>query len=216
MWQHQSDMTEYVKQQGFDVRPLIYDGDATPLYNADYVNWLPVSQNQDAEQFLTIVNQADLVIVDHYSLSLDWEQSVKAILHCQVMAIDDIERSHHCDVLLDQTLNRHNRDYMSLCPANTELYTGTQDALLNPSFNQLKQQKQALTANKQYRLLIAIGGIDNSGVTYKVLSSLIASPIPEITSVSVIINPKSPFYDILGKVALFDIPAGSAVSKEMF
>lgn len=197
MWQHDSDMCIYVEQQGFRVHRLKYQANATPKFDGDYENWLPVSQEQDATCFINTVKNADIVIVDHYSLDISWEKQVSQALTCKMIAIDDLMRPHLCDLLLDQTLNRKADDYKALCPAYTEMFTDTPFALLNSEFSKVKQEKlesqNSLIADA--KLLVSMGGIDNTNITRAIIQQLVHHPLTEVGHISVIMSPKSPHYE---------------------
>jgi spore coat polysaccharide biosynthesis predicted glycosyltransferase SpsG len=48
--------------------------------------------------------QPDLLIVDHYALDIRWEDRLRPLCR-RLMVIDDLaDRSHQCDLLLDQNL----------------------------------------------------------------------------------------------------------------
>ena len=62
----------------------------------------------DALQTLSAIGHAkvDWMVVDHYQLGGEWEGLMKSVSR-HLMVIDDLaDRSHDCDVLLDQTFGR--------------------------------------------------------------------------------------------------------------
>ena len=54
-------------------------------------------------------DQIKLVIIDHYEIGTGFEKSIFNLL--PVLVIDDLCRSHWCDLLVDQTINRTVQQY---------------------------------------------------------------------------------------------------------
>ena len=79
----------------------------------DYAAWLGVTQEQDAVETLTVLNEKnfDWIIVDHYGLDVAWEKAVKSVIG-KIMVIDDLaNRQHDCSILLDQNyLTKHSNN----------------------------------------------------------------------------------------------------------
>lgn len=130
-------------------------------------NWLGFSWEQDASDFLNIINiisrPVDWVVVDHYSLDFKWESSVAA--NCKIMVIDDLHDRHHdCDLLLNYSC--------MVMPKNSQLLTsniekfllGPEYALIHPEYSVRRRffRRQYLEVN---RILIFFGGVDDAGLT---------------------------------------------------
>ncbi len=77
--------------------------------------------------------QVDWLITDHYQLDAAWEARQTAVHR---MVIDDLaDRSHYCDLLLDQNLRTDAASrYRSLVPLHCRLFLGPSHALLRPDF----------------------------------------------------------------------------------
>jgi UDP-2,4-diacetamido-2,4,6-trideoxy-beta-L-altropyranose hydrolase len=196
------DLTNLVKARGFDVvlleplkEPII------PSQNTDYSTWLPVTQEQDVKEFIEQIKQVDLVIIDQYGIGVEWEAFVSKKLNCQLAVIDDLLREHECDILIDQTLGRKSSEYLNIVPSNADVLTGSEYALLKTGFAHLR--KQALNKPRQpssHKILVTMGGVDNSNATYNVLNALLdyknnSRHCSEcIESISVLINSGSPNY----------------------
>ncbi len=106
--------------------------------------WLGVPHLQDANETIEILSQnpVDWLIVDHYDIEQQWETSVHSKLpNIKTMVIDDlVNRSHICDVLLDQTYGRMDYEYKTLVSQDTKLCLGTDFALLRARFKELREQ----------------------------------------------------------------------------
>ena len=105
------------------------------------------------------LKHCDVMVVDHYELSAPDETAFRASAK-KIIVIDDLaDRSHDCDVLLDQTYGRVANDYKDLTPKNAAILTGSEYALLRPEFQKLRPtslKRRDLSQGKIERVLIAI------------------------------------------------------------
>ncbi|MEW6996848.1 UDP-2,4-diacetamido-2,4,6-trideoxy-beta-L-altropyranose hydrolase [Colwelliaceae bacterium BS250] len=198
MREQPADLIDLVKSKGFFVHklvnPVIWN---KPAHNADYPSWLHVTEQEDAISFCNVNSNVEIVIVDHYSLNTGWEINVRASLNCKIFVIDDLLRSHSCDLLLDQTLGRKKDDYKELVPKSSKIIAGCEYALLNPYFAKARINKKYDSREKivKHKVLITMGGIDSSNVTLPVLKEIVKYGLYNFSLVTVVINPKSPFYE---------------------
>lgn len=191
----QGDMVDFIIQQRIKVIAL--PSPLTPLIatcSSDYAAWLHVSELDDAESTITLIDDIDLMIVDHYGINSEWEQQVKTKLQCLVMAIDDLVRPHHADMILDQTFARKASDYNSSTAAAKYVLTGCQFALLAPHFAALRERASCKQLNiSKPKVLISMGGIDNPNASFQVLQSL--ELLPSKPSVTVLLSRRSPHFE---------------------
>jgi len=189
------DSIEHIRQQGFVVIELPQpQEELTPRTSADYLAWLQVPVKSDMEDFCSTIKCTDLVVVDHYALGKDWQESVKKYLGCKVVAIDDLVRQHCADIIVDQTLYRSPDEYAAK-NSGSIILTGTDYALLNTQFS--TKREQALDDeldDTAIRVLVSLGGIDKDNVTIEVLKTLLllGAKKPKVT---VLLSEKSPSYD---------------------
>ena len=133
--QHNGHLNHVIKKQGFELISL-----SAPMTNIDQqLNdklWLGCEIKEDAQECMdSLLEHAnvDLLIVDHYSLDHRWHNIVKQ--SCKtLMVIDDLKRTHNCDILLDQTYARTQQDYINLVPNKCELLLGEKFMLLRDEF----------------------------------------------------------------------------------
>jgi len=188
------DSVGWIRCQGFDVCELPPPKEyVTPKSNSDYAAWLQVPIELDADQFILAVKCTDLVIVDHYALGAEWENEVKNRLDCKIVAIDDLVRKHHAELIVDQTLMRSPDEYKAINSAN-DILTGCDYALLNPQF--IAKREQALEGNRfpiKPKILLSMGGIDKDNVTLQVLN-ILQSGLYDNVQVTVLLGSKSPSY----------------------
>ena len=117
---------------------------------------------------------ADWLIVDHYRRDAAFEQACRPWAK-RVMAFDDLaDRGHDCDLLLDQSLGRDERDYAGLAPAHCRLLLGPRYALLRPAFAALRDAALARRADDGgiRRILVSLGATDPNNVTAVVLEGI--------------------------------------------
>lgn len=150
-------LIEFIRQEGFEVFPII-----------DKLNHF-----QDASATFKIAEseKADLIIVDHYSLNVEWEAILRNGLF-KIMVIDDLaNREHDCDILLDQNyfLN-YERRYEGLVPRSCRTLLGPSHLLLRPEFYETQVVRQR--ENGINNLLIFYGGSDPTNETVKALIAL--------------------------------------------
>ncbi len=194
----EGDLVDLVVSKGFLVHKLINPiAWKKPAHDLDYSAWLHVTEQEDATSFCEKNRNADLVIVDHYSLNISWETQVKASLNCKVFVIDDLLRRHSCNLLLDQTLGRKITDYNGLIPKCTKAIIGCEYAILNPYFAQVRVRNKYDPKGiiVKHKVLVSMGGIDNVNVTLSVVKELVNYGLNNFNLVTVVISPKSPFYE---------------------
>ena len=172
---------------------------------AQYSFWLEVDWHTDALQTtrcLDEVGSVDWLIVDHYAIDVRWEALVRP--QCQnMMVIDDLaDRSHDCDVLLDQNLGRLIGDYDGLVPEGCIRLIGPKFALLRPEFAALRGYSLARRSAPVLKsLLISMGGVDRDNATGEILQALRECPLPEDCRITVVMGPHAPWLETVRQSA---------------
>ena len=190
----QGDMINFIQERGFDVFSLDEITPAIqPQSSADYLGWLQCSIEEDTSDFLLKIKSADIVITDHYAIGKKWQSIVRDKLNCRIMAIDDLEREHDADLVLDQTLGREKESYSNI----ERVLTSTKYALLNSNFSALREQAyQRIAPQGNVKILVSMGGVDSPNATLAVLEKLSTLDNIEIT---VLLSPRAPNYVNVGK-----------------
>ena len=192
---HQSGDLICLLKQEFHVLSLL----KRPLTNCEglegrklYAAWLGCTQDQDAEECLTLIAQAatskiNWLVVDHYGIDSVWEERVIAGLNgehsIKLLAIDDLaDRQHRADVLLDQNFfgNDTEKRYSGLLPDHCRQLLGPHYALLGPEYahlHPLVPQRSELR-----RVLVFFGGVDPMNLTSRSLEALMS---PDLASLAV-------------------------------
>ncbi len=152
-------LIETIKDYGFEVHALpgniAVEEDAYLAYA--YLKSLPYS--------------TDHLIVDHYGLDIKWESPFRYIVKNIIVLDEPANRSHDCDILLDQQyITRKNR-YQNLVPDNCVQLLGPEYAILRPEFFRARKNLQEKDG-KVNRLLIFMGGVDSKNITTIVLKAI--------------------------------------------
>jgi UDP-2,4-diacetamido-2,4,6-trideoxy-beta-L-altropyranose hydrolase len=174
---HPSNIMHQIEERGFAVFRLRKPG-RDDLLDSDqdgYSQWLGVSQQVDAEQTARVLRVADpysWLIVDHYGLDARWELEMRDYAD-KILAIDDLaNRSHACDVLLDQNLfSESDLRYDGKVPDRCTRMLGPSYAILRREYARLRKSIVP-RKGRVARVLIFFGGIDRTGETLKACNAI--------------------------------------------
>jgi len=167
-------LCDLVEDRGFRVKHLPGpDQDSSDVDPNDYRRWLAVPWQRDAEETKAVLERSgagsDWLVVDHYGLDVRWERAVRERAK-HLMVIDDLaDRSHDCDLLLDQNfyLDFEHR-YDKLTPKRCRRLLGPAYALLRPEFFEIRRTLRPRDGRIK-RVLVFYGGCDVTGETLKTL-----------------------------------------------
>lgn len=162
----------------------------------DHAAWAEVGWEQDAAETLAAITKADWFVVDHYAFDAHWQRKVR-FEGSRVMVLDDLaDRPHACDLLLDQNLGRSLCDYDGLVPNGCIRLVGPRFALLRTEFKERRARALLARGGRELRhVLITMGGIDQQGVTARILASLRSAKLPQNTHITVIMGSRAPALD---------------------
>jgi len=174
-----------------------------PVNGSEQVNWLADNELLDAQQVVDVVRflKPQWVVADNYGIGSPWEQQVSSE-GGHLLVIDDLaNRTHHCDLLLDQNYvpNFTTRyDKWGLTQARG-LY-GPEFVLLRSAFSEARSSLESYQhrLNKQI-ITICFGGSDPSNETMKALIGLLQ--FDNTFDVNVIVGGVYRHYDALTKLA---------------
>nr|WP_033377537.1 UDP-2,4-diacetamido-2,4,6-trideoxy-beta-L-altropyranose hydrolase [Pseudomonas chengduensis] len=203
--EHPGHLIELVRGKGHVVHVLPCETES-PIDGGElaHTSWLGATQDQDAQACLPNLKelQPDWLIVDHYALDIRWEERMRPFCR-RLMVIDDLaDRTHQCDLLLDQNLGRERSDYAGLVPNGCFVLAGPQYALLRPEFAALREYSLERRKQPQIRrLLITMGGVDLPNATGKVLQALKHSVLSEDIRIDVVMGSKAPWLEEVREIA---------------
>lgn len=138
----------------------------------------PIDETADARLTLralaSVGGEADAFVVDHYGLGSGWETTVRPSCRA-ILAIDDLaNRTHDCDILLDQNYyGSPESRYEGLTSAVTLL--GPKYALLRGEFREARLRQAPRSASVS-RVLVSFGGSDPANMSSLVAEALVSSP----------------------------------------
>lgn len=133
-------------------------------------DWLGVPFEEDVKDTIDIISKepVDWLIIDHYEIDRRWETEFRnKFPKTKIMVIDDLVRSHDCDLLLDQTYGRTADEYRPVVPENTQLCLGTEFALLRDDFSRLRAEASKADGESCH-VLVTLGG-GNQGKPLRVI-----------------------------------------------
>jgi len=202
---YQGNLLELIAQRGHRVLPLpeLVTGKNSVLNDTDHASWLGTdwaTDVADTQELLRIEmgsERVDWLVIDHYALGIQWEQALRPNAK-RILVIDDLaDRSHDCDLLLDQNLGRNEEDYVDLLMGETIKLIGPKYALLRPEFALLRSKSLARRKrNPQlHQLLITMGGVDKENTTSQILNALKACQLPVDLHIVVVMGPHAPWLE---------------------
>lgn len=170
MRDHVGTLAPLVEGQGFPVTRLPF-ADEADSHELLHSHWLGTSQARDADETCAALKEAvDWLIVDHYALDQRWHRAVRPLAR-RIFVIDDMaDRTHDCDLLLDQNLQFAPGRYDGLVPTDCQMMLGPRYALVKPEFAELR--KDAAGRTGEGSLLLYFGNVDADGATLTALDAV--------------------------------------------
>lgn len=124
---------------------------------------------------------------------------------CQrILVIDDLaDRTHDCDVLVDQTLGRHASEYGGLLPDSCSRLCGSNFALLRNEFLSWRAAslQRRERSHESHRILVSLGGVDMHNLTGGVLTALSRQRLPADCVITVVMGGAAPWVEQVRAVA---------------
>jgi UDP-2,4-diacetamido-2,4,6-trideoxy-beta-L-altropyranose hydrolase len=148
----------------------------------DYADWLGVPESADADETVATLAgvNPDWLVVDHYSLGIEWERRLRPHA-ATVLAIDDLIRPHDCDALLDQNYSAQDeRRYQGLVPGPCRVLSGPRYALLDSMYANRRDARPARDGTVR-RVLVYFGGVDPFNLSGLALAALSAPEFAHLT-----------------------------------
>ncbi|MCG3089603.1 UDP-2,4-diacetamido-2,4,6-trideoxy-beta-L-altropyranose hydrolase [Sporosarcina cyprini] len=164
----------------------------------DNYSWMINNWEVDAKQTREALKgkPIDLLIVDHYAFDKKWEEKTRDISK-KIMVIDDLaDRSHDCDLLLDQNyyINKEKR-YKNLIPDQAITLLGPNYALLRDEFIEAAKSAK-VRSGKVNRILVFFGGSDPTRETIKTLLAIQEFNDKNL-EIDVVVGASNPFKKII-------------------
>lgn len=195
---HKGHCLDEVRAAGFKVielpvtEPAKYEGSWCP-----HAKWLGGTELNDAEMSLAALQQVTLserviVVVDHFSLTSQWHDTVKEALNAKVVVIDGLaDRALQCDVLIDPNLVLDaQKKWGGKIPKSTRLMIGPEYFPLRGEFTQISP----ILRKSVKRVFVCFGGMDKDNATLFVCELLAKwnEKLDDPVSVDVVIGKHHP------------------------
>jgi UDP-2,4-diacetamido-2,4,6-trideoxy-beta-L-altropyranose hydrolase len=203
---HKGHLINIIRSRGIQVYEL--EIPKKKISNNELFNssWLGTSQLQDAKECIEKISQikVNLLIVDHYGIDHIWQNAVKGCYE-RLMVIDDLaDRTHNCNILLDQNFGRIKEDYIKLVPKSCKVLLGPKYALLRSEFAQWR--KYSLNRRKYpelKKIFVSMGGVDSENKTAQILEQLKSCKLPNDVKVTVVMGDTAPHLKYIMDMAEF-------------
>lgn len=202
---HDGNAADLVVSRGHQFRLL---GPATGVDPKDQATWIGCDMAQDAAETAAAISDicgeagAQILFVDHYSLSAPWEQALRT--SCRRLAVlDDMnDRPHDCDLLVDQNLGKTASLYDGLVPRHAVVLAGAGFAPIRPEFAEERPQSLVRrgSGEMERRIFVAYGGMDadnSSALTIDAIEQLRRMPEFADLAADVVISSRAPHIDRL-------------------
>lgn len=140
--------------------------------------------------------KVDWLVVDHYSLGIEWESLLREAVS-RIMVIDDLaNRRHDCDLLLDQGyLGNNKQRYEKLVPRHCRCFVGPAWFLLRSEFMEVNKRVRDKSIG---RILVSFGGSDSGNATTRALASIV-EVVPKNIEIDVVVGAQNPHRESICK-----------------
>ncbi len=200
--QHKGNFVALLEQRSIPCTILSAPIIASSGVQENYAEWLGVTQNQDAAETIEALRgeKPDWLVADHYGLDIEWEKQVRPHVK-QLMVIDDLaNRSHDCDILLDQNYSFEGElRYAGLLPDQCKRWVGPRYALLRPEYRMYRKtlcDRDGIVKN----VMVFFGGSDLHNMTGVALDAL-SHPDLKHLEVDLVVGPTNPYYAEIERMA---------------
>lgn len=128
------------------------------------------------EKFLNYLDGDEIVVLDNYYFSTEYQKSIKA-KGCKLVCIDDVHDKHYVgDIVINHAEGIKDTAYS--IESTTQLLLGYKYALLRPTFLRIAKEYQ-IKQDCNYGLksvLICLGGSDSHKIIQKVANAFLKNP----------------------------------------
>ena len=131
-----------------------------------------------------------LVVVDHYGLDAAFEHRISELADRALAIEDNPNRTHVCDVLLDQTYGREAGEYTLLVPSGCQVLVGSKFALLRKEFHHKRADalKRRRGRPAVERILVTLGAADTTYPTVLAIEAIAASNVTPHVHVEIVLG----------------------------
>ncbi len=129
------------------------------------------------QQLKQAVDGCDVVVIDNYDSEEAIETSLRGWARTLVIVDDHAEKSHDCDLLIDQTPERDPHAYDHLLPDECRVLTGSSFALLRNGFAARREEaiRRRVQRSEVAAVFVAFGTMDSRNLIQRTLRALQAA-----------------------------------------
>ncbi len=165
---------------------IFYTSEPTP-YQVDQMegvcSFVALEDKNKFHQFLHCLKGDEIVVLDNYFFTTDYQRRIKA-KGCKLVCIDDMHNKHYvADLIINQGICWTADDYS--CEPYTRFAFGLQYSLLRePFFEACNKRNETNVHNGGQRIVVAFGGSDFLDLTHKIVTGIKDMPIiKQITAI---------------------------------
>ena len=135
--------------------------------------------------FLDCLKGDEIVVLDNYFFTTDYQQRIKA-KGCRLVCIDDMHDKHYvADLIINQGICWTKDDYS--CEHYTRFAFGLQYSLLRkPFFEACNKRKVKDDHKENQRVVVAFGGSDFVDLTHKIVTGI--KDLPKVNHITAIVG----------------------------
>lgn len=147
--------------------------------------YVALETNEKFPSFLEYLKGDEIVVLDNYFYSTDYQKSIKS-KGCKLVCIDDLHDRHFvADIIINQAINVTSADYS--CEEYTRFAFGSDYWLLRkPFFDANKKANIKKRCTTQLKVVIAFGGSDSLDLTGKTIRNIIE--LEEVDTITAIVG----------------------------
>lgn len=129
-------------------------------------------KNHNTKTLINLINEHkfELLIIDHYGISLESEREIKEQTGIVILSFDDEYKEHFCDILLNVNLYADPQKYATLVPSWCKVCCGEKFMLVRDEFYKEREIKR----EKKFDIFIGLGGSDVAGLSFKISKHFLA------------------------------------------
>jgi UDP-2,4-diacetamido-2,4,6-trideoxy-beta-L-altropyranose hydrolase len=179
----EGNLMDYISSRGYEVHALPKPHGNLPFgFHLTHASWLGVDWLTDAQQTCQVFkgSKVDLFVVDHYALDHMWESIIRSVCH-RILVIDDLaDRSHNCDLLLNQNYGSSLELYAGLFKGSCTQLIGPEYALLKPAYAQCRVVQRIHSGTIDRAFIYFGGGSDPMDVSGMALRAFLTPELRKI------------------------------------
>jgi len=136
------------------------------------VSAIPFCNISDADELRNFIQPGDIVILDGYHFGLKYQTGVKE-MKAKLICIDDVQQADYCADVIINHAGRIAPASIQVTGAASEIFTGSEYALLRKEFLEKARQPASPFRNN---LFICLGGADTENKLPEVINDVLALP----------------------------------------